>query len=157
MPQVSFPIFCLTDKTKFGELSPLFAATVKRLAEQKLSNVLLIYEVSDAPEWIHGTVKPSEQPDRMVLVALEARGRNAIAAAIRAASAKVSVPPLQKKLRLTAKDETPLRNIFKQMADLPLLEFNIVPEQPPQSAVFFLRTREFIAEFRQELPKAVFA
>jgi hypothetical protein len=155
MPQVSFPIFCLTDKTKFGNLAPLFAATAKRLAAERVPNTILIYEVSDAPEWAHGAVKPSEQPERMILMVYNPKTKQAIANALLNVKARLPQEPSKKKLHITAKDHTPLRNIFKQMAALPLTEFNITPDSAPDTGLFFLRSRELIAEFRSELPKIV--
>jgi hypothetical protein len=153
MPQVSFPILAVTDATKFGELPALFAATTKSLAAQKLSNAILIYEVCDAPEWSHATIKPVEHPDRMMIMVYDARGRDAIVNAILNAKAKRPQEPFKKKLHITAKAQTPLRSIYKQMAELPLTEFNLTPDNLPGAAVFFLRTPELVADFRQELPK----
>lgn len=155
MPQVSFPIFALTDKTLFGELPKLFEATVKRLMGQKMPHAILIYEVCDAPEWAHGTVKPAANPDRMVIMAFRPEGRDAIANAILNARNRVPQEAPKKKLHITAKETTPLRNIFKQMSEIPLSEFNITPSEAPDARLFFLRTPELIAGFRDELPKIV--
>jgi hypothetical protein len=155
MPQVSFPIFALTDKTLFGELPALFTATVKRLTAQKLGNAILLYEVCDAPEWAHATVKPAETPDRMVIMAFKAPSSEAITNAILNVKSRLPQEAPKKKLHIVAKENTPLRNIFKQMSEIPLTEFNITPGDAPESKLFFLRTPELVAEFRNELPKVV--
>jgi hypothetical protein len=155
MPQVSFPIFALTDKTNFGELPALFTATAKRLTEQKLPNAILLYEICDAPEWAHATVKPATSPGRMLILTYQPAGRAAIGQAIVNAKSRLKQEPPQKKPHLTAKANTPLRNIFKQMAEIPLTEFNLVPGGTPTATLFFLCSSELIAEFRVELPKVL--
>src|SRR5205823_4607542 len=142
-------------KTNFGELPALFAATVKHLAAKGLPNTILLYDVGDAPEWAHATIKPSESPDRMVVRAFETKGRDAIAGAIVRVKARLPVEPLKKKLAVTTKENTPLRNIFKQMAELPLREFNVGTVEDKGGMLFFLYSKEMVAGFRTELTKAV--
>lgn len=155
MAEVAFPILLLTDKTLFGELSPLFANTAKQLGARNLPNAILIFEVCDAPEWAHATVKGSENPERMLVMTFKAESRDAVARTVAAVGQRHLVPADKKKSALTMKESTPLRNFFRQMSEVPLNIFSLSHAATPGSTLFFLRTAPVIADFKRELPNVL--
>lgn len=155
MADVTFPILLLTDKTLFGELAPLFANTLRQLTARKLPNAILLYEVCDAPEWSHATVKGSENPDRMLVMTYHAESRDAVARAVANVGRRHPGTGDKTASKLTVKDSTPLRNFFRQMSEVPLTAFQLAHANTPGQALFFLRTAPVIADFKQELPKVL--
>lgn len=156
MPAVTFPVLALSEKITFGELPELFKRTAQQLAAQKLPNAILLLEVCAAPQWVHGTIKPSENPERMIIMAFEPKSRDAIAQALEVVK-KRQPPPLKQKARanITAKPNTPLKSIFRQMGEIPLTMFSLTHSNNPESSLFFIQTAATIAEFRRELPNVV--
>jgi len=71
--------------------------------------------------------------------------------------AKLHPSAEKKKSALHVKANTPLRNFYKQMAEVPLTMFQLAHAKTPGSAMFFLRTAPVIAEFQRQLPAAFLA
>ncbi|HVS52822.1 MAG TPA: hypothetical protein VHD62_10745 [Opitutaceae bacterium] len=157
MSALSFPILVLTDKTRFEDLSALFTTTARELGARKAPNAILLYELADAPEWAHATVKPPSPPERMLVMAFQANGCAVIERALGNVAQRIPEKPAKSQAKLTAKGNTPLRNFFHQLEDLALTRFRLNHASAPGTGLFFLRTPEVLAAFKQELPGAVAA
>jgi hypothetical protein len=154
MADVSFPILVLTDRTRFDELSELFANSARQLAAQKLPNAILLYEIADAPEWAHASIKPPAVPDRMLVMAFQAAGRDVVARAVDRVGERIPDAPAKPKFSLNVKANTPLRNFFRQLEEVGLVRFRMNHTSAPNSALFFLRTAAAVQVFKEELPRA---
>jgi hypothetical protein len=157
MADVTFPILLLTDKTLFGELSTLFTETAKQLAAQQKPNAILFYQVCDAPEWAHQHVKPPTKPDRMLIMAFQPAGRDAVAQAVDKVGRILPEKPAKAQATFSMKENTPLRNFFKQLEDIPLTRLRVNTAATPNASLFFLRTPEVIEAFHRELPAFLLA
>ncbi len=91
----------------------------------------------------------------MLTLAPHAATRDAIMRALQEVEKREPKLENQRTPKIAIKPNTPLRSIFKQMANIPMTVFSLTDGDDPDSTIFFIRTAFTLSELHKELPKVL--
>ena len=157
--QFQIPCFPISYRTTFAELPDVFEIFIDGADEQTGScPPFLLFEPH--PEWpIHGRLPViSDAPEELIVAAWVPWIREACFQALgRVEAREPKYPSHTPKKSLKFKDNTPVKALFRKMAEMPLTVFSItLPDDGPDSiSIFFLRTPFTVSEFRREIAQPI--
>ena len=102
--------------------------------------------------------EPGLAPDELLVVAVDPVVRQAVFEALKRIEPREPISPQEHTVRTPKIEEnTRLRSIYRQMADMPATVFSLtLPcEDGEPGTIFFLRTAFTISEFRREIEKPI--
>lgn len=118
------------------------------------ATTVLLFEVCDTPDWPQQPLEQSDAPERMLCVSSDPTARKAILAALDEVARREPPAGPRPRFDYTFKANTPLKQIFRKMADTPLTVLSVTPlEEEPDITFFFFRTAFTISELQKELPR----
>ena len=100
--------------------------------------------------------EPGLAPEELVVVAVDPVVRQAVFEALSRIESREPVSPHNETVKTPQIHEnTPLRSIYRQMADMPAAVFSLTMhcDDGEPGTIFFLRTAFTISEFRREIEK----
>ncbi|HEY2329321.1 MAG TPA: hypothetical protein VGI63_05865 [Verrucomicrobiae bacterium] len=145
-------ILPVSERTTWGELPELFETTFTFYEENGGVPPLLVFEPCEEPLVLSEI--PSEAPEELLIVSLESSVKQEVYQALKRIEAREPEYPTghsQKSLKF--KDNTSLKSIFRQMAEMPVTVFSmpLLDDDPDAISIFFIRTAFTISEFRREI------
>jgi hypothetical protein len=156
--QVQIPLLPISERTRIDELTGVFEFTINYLNEQ-FGNVppVLIFEPLSESYISSAQPSVSEAPEELLVATVFPATTQAIFQALkRVEEREPKYPPDQKRKLLKIKENTPLKNLFRQMTEMPLTVFSISPPPGADSvSLFFIRTPFTVSEFRREIQQIV--
>lgn len=154
MHQVQVPIIPIPDNARFGEMPSICEVVLESMEKGRTPTFpVMLLEVCDTPTWRHEKLPQSASPERMVCIAVDPKSRDAIMAALAEVEKREPASVPRPKVDFTLKGNTPMKQIFRRMADLPITVLSLTAQDDFDATIFFVRTAFTISELQKELPK----
>ena len=159
MHPIQIPVSPISERTACAELPHRIRAVIDSYEEQEHDSYppLLIFEPYEESRIPGFVARISEAPEELLVIAIEPSVREAVLQALECVAAREPLnPPQGPPKTIKLKPNTPLKSVFRQMAEAHLTVFSItVPSDSPYfTTYFFMRTPFTISEFRRELHQA---
>jgi hypothetical protein len=158
--QIQIPLLPISERIRMDEFTAVFENTVNFLYK-KFGTVPPILIFEPLAESYLSSAKPyvSEAPEELVVASIGENTTEAIFQALKQVEEREPQYPSESKRKsLKIKDNTPLKNLFRQMAEMPLTVFSFsVPAEADSVSIFFLRTAFTVSEFRREIQQIIIA
>ncbi|HEY5043661.1 MAG TPA: hypothetical protein VIK53_16940 [Verrucomicrobiae bacterium] len=142
----------ISERITWGELPDLFEITFTVYEQNGEVPPLLVFEPCEEP--LIPSEVPSEAPEELLILSLESSVKQEVFQALKRVETRETEYPKEHSQRsLKIKDNTPLKSIFRQMAEMPVTVFSmpLLDDDPDAISIFFIRTAFTISEFRREL------
>ena len=152
--QIKIPLLTISERTTLGGMTDVFEDAVFFLEQQTGSvSPLLLFEPVKESRIPSQKSSVSEAPEELLVVALDETISQAVFQALKRVEAREpSYPTEQKRKSFKLKENTPLKSVFRQMAEMPLTVFSISsPVEAEAASIFFLRTAFTVSVFRHEI------
>ncbi len=155
MSHIQIPVLPISERDVLEDLRPFFADVLEMLDRKNMPAPVLLFEVCEDDRRRPGEeLKMSDAPERMVVFAA-AEFRDAVMKALKAVESREPRVPQNPSRRIKLKGNTPLKSVFRQMAEVPITVFSMTDADFREATTFFLRTAFTITELRKELPNVV--
>ena len=152
--QFTIPCFPLSERTTMADLME-HAGMAWDAFERQTGQTAPLLLFQPLPEWpqYQEVPKVSKEPEQLIVIAampqIVTHCLNGLAE-VEKREPQYKQEARHRRIKINFK--TPMKNLFRQMADIPLTVFSM---NYPEGSVFFLRTRFTIAEFLREVEKPV--
>ena len=157
MHQTKIPCFPISEQTTWSEIPAVISAVVDVWANATGESLRLLIvepmEESDIADYEPGLV-----PEELLVIAVDPVVRQAVFEALKRVESREPAFPHQQTVKTPKIEEnTPLKSIYRHMADMPATVFSVTlpGANGEPGTVFCLRTAFTISEFRREIEKPI--
>ena len=156
--QIQIPLLPISEKTRMDELQGTFLYSLNYLHEKfGQAPPVLLFEPLSEVNLSSSQPTLSKTPENLLVASIFPSVTESIFQALKTVEAKEPpYPSDQKRKAIKLKENTPLKNLFRQMAEMPLTVFSVtVPAEAESVSIFFLRTAFTIGEFQKEIQRII--
>jgi len=157
MEQVQVPIYPVPERTKFSDFMELSGKVWEAFTKDTgINTPVFIFEPYEAPRHPAPPPRASEAPEEIIVVSMGQGPREAIFEALKRIETREPKLQQQRPLNITLKPNTPLKSIYRQMAEVPATVFSLtLGEDSDAGAIFFIRTGFTVNQLRHEMNQPV--